>query len=189
MTTSSHVSPIPERTEAPDATAPTAPASAVAAADSIADEEIAAEQRYVDKVYARLEQAKKDATVAEADGYKIANVGNFGALVERDAMVFHAARRRRQLDSEHEGLVFGRLDLHGDEIRYVGRLGLRDDDAHSLVIDWRAPAAAPFYQATAADPMQVIRRRMIVSSGERVTSVEDDLLDPDAAPTEHAGRR
>jgi hypothetical protein len=97
-------------------------------------------------------------------------------------MVFHAARRRRLLDSEHEGLVFGRLDMHGDEVRYVGRLGLRDDDARSLVIDWRAPAAAPFYRATAADPMQVIRRRMIASSGERVTSLEDDLLDPDAAP-------
>ncbi|HEY1487405.1 MAG TPA: ATP-dependent DNA helicase, partial [Micromonosporaceae bacterium] len=156
--------------------------SKVEAPDSIAAEEIAAEQRYVDRVYARLEVAKKDASTAEADGYKIATVGNFGALVERDAMVFHAARRRRLLDSEHEGLVFGRLDMHGDEVRYVGRLGLRDDDARSLVIDWRAPAAAPFYRATAADPMQVIRRRMIASSGERVTSLEDDLLDPDAAP-------
>jgi UvrD-like helicase family protein len=152
--------------------------------DSIAAEEIAAEQRYVDRVYARLEIAKKDASAAEADGYKIATVGNFGALVERDAMVFHAARRRRLLDSEHEGLVFGRLDLHDDEIRYVGRLGLRDDDARSLVIDWRAPAAAPFYRATAAEPMEVIRRRMIASSGERVTSIEDDLLDPDAAPAD-----
>jgi AAA domain len=152
--------------------------------DSVAAEEIAAEQRYVDRVYARLEIAKKDATTAEADGYKIASVGTFGALVERDAMVYHAARRRRLLDSEHEGLVFGRLDLHGDEIRYVGRLGLRDEDAHSLVIDWRAPAAAPFYRATAAEPMEVIRRRMIASAGERVTSVEDDLLDPEAAPAD-----
>jgi hypothetical protein len=152
------------------------------ASDSIAAEEIAAEQRYVDRVYARLEVAKKEATAAEADGYKMASVGTFGALVERDAMVYHAARRRRMLDSEHEGLVFGRLDMHGGETRYVGRLGLRDDDAHSLVIDWRAPAAAPFYRATAHEPMQVIRRRMIASAGERVTSVEDDLLDPDAAP-------
>jgi hypothetical protein len=154
------------------------------ASDSIAAEEIAAEQRYVDRVYARLEVARKDATTAEADGYKMASVGTFGALVERDAMVYHAARRRRMLDSEHEGLVFGRLDMHGDEIRYVGRLGLRDSEAQSLVIDWRAPAAEPFYRATAHEPMQVIRRRMIASAGERVTSVEDDLLDPDAAPAD-----
>jgi DNA helicase IV len=144
--------------------------------------EIAAEQRHVDRVYARLERAKKDAAEAEAAGYGLANVGTHGALVERDAMVFHAARRRRMLDAEHEGLVFGRLDMHGPETRYIGRLGLRDDQARALVIDWRAPAAAPFYRATAADPMNVIRRRTIASSGERVTSVEDDLLDPDAAP-------
>src|SRR5262249_27449757 len=42
--------------------------------------------------------------------------------------------------------------------------------------------AAPFYRATPADPLRVIRRRTIASTGERVTSVEDDLLDPDAAP-------
>ncbi len=145
-------------------------------------EEIAIEQRYVDKVYTRLERVKKDAAEAEAAGYDIATVGNFGALVERDAMVFHQARRRRLLDAEHEGLVFGRLDMRSGELRYVGRLGLRDDQAQSLVIDWRAPAAAPFYRATAAEPMQVIRRRMITSSGERVTGIEDDLLDPGAAP-------
>jgi DNA helicase IV len=152
------------------------------AADHITAAEIAAEQRFVDRVYARLEQAKKEAADAEAAGYGIAKVGNFGALVERDAMVYHQARRRRLLDAEHEGLVFGRLDMRGGEVRYVGRLGLRDDEARSLVIDWRAPAAAPFYRATAADTMQVIRRRMITSSGERVTGIEDDLLDPPAAP-------
>jgi hypothetical protein len=146
--------------------------------------EIAAEQRYVDRVYARLERAKRDAAEAEAAGYSLASVGNFGALVERDAMVFHAARRRRMLDAEHEGLVFGRLDLHGPETRYIGRLGLRDDEARALVIDWRAPAAAPFYRATPTDPMKVIRRRTIASNGERVTSIEDDLLDPDAAPND-----
>jgi hypothetical protein len=156
--------------------------NAAAEIGGVAEAEIAAEQRYVDRVYARLERAKKDAAAAEAAGYNIAKVGNFGALVERDAMVYHQARRRRLLDAEHEGLVFGRLDMRGGEVRYVGRLGLRDDEARSLVIDWRAPAAAPFYRATAADSMQVVRRRMITSSGERVTGIEDDLLDPEAAP-------
>jgi UvrD/REP helicase N-terminal domain len=169
-----------------DTTTPPAEAGGDDAASEMGEAaaEIAAEQRYVDRVYARLERAKKDAAEAEAAGYRLANVGNFGALVERDAMVFHAARRRRMLDAEHEGLVFGRLDLHGPETRYVGRLGLRDDEARALVIDWRAPAAAPFYRATATDPMKVIRRRTIASNGERVTSIEDDLLDPDAAPTD-----
>jgi hypothetical protein len=145
-------------------------------------EEIAAEQSYVDRVYARLAVIRADVVAAEKSGYALSRVGNFGSLVERDAMVYHAARRRRMLDAEHEGLVFGRLDLRPGEVRYVGRLGIRDRDARSLVVDWRAPAAEPFYRATPADRMDVIRRRMIQSSGERVIGVEDDLLDPAALP-------
>jgi hypothetical protein len=151
---------------------------------SAAAEEIAAEQRHLDLVYARLEVIKKEAREVEAAGYRIARVGTHGALVERDAMVYHAARRRRLLDAEHDGLVFGRLDLHAGEVRHIGRIGLRDDQARTLVIDWRAPAAAAFYRATPVDPMGVIRRRIIQSSGERVTGVEDDLLDPASAPAD-----
>lgn len=148
---------------------------------SAAAAEIAAEQHHVDRVYARLEVIRKEAREVEAAGYRIANVGTYGALVERDAMVYHAARRRRLLDAGHEGLVFGRLDLADGEVRHVGRIGLRDAQAQPLVIDWRAPAAAAFYRATPVDPMGVVRRRIIQSSGERVTGVEDDLLDPSAA--------
>jgi hypothetical protein len=147
-------------------------------------QEIAAEQRHVDRVYARVAQLRKAAAEAERDGYGLAKVGNFGALVERDAMVFHAARRRYALDAEHEGLVFGRLDLRTGSSFHVGRLGVRGENAEPLVVDWRAPAAGAFYQATAAEPRGVVRRRMIQSSGERVTGIEDDLLDPDAAPAE-----
>ena len=55
------------------------------------------------------------------------------------------------LETQYEGLVFGRLDLEHDvrgnggterEVRYIGRLGVRDDEYEPLVIDWRAPAAA-----------------------------------------------
>ncbi|MBE1492664.1 HelD family protein [Plantactinospora soyae] len=145
-------------------------------------QEIEAEQRHLDRVYARLAQLRRSAELAEKDGYQLARVGNFGALVERDAMVFHAARRRHTLDAEHEGLVFGRLDLRSGQVLHIGRLGVRGEHAEPLVIDWRAPAAAAFYQATAADPRDVVRRRVISSSGERVTRIEDDLLDPAAAP-------
>lgn len=145
-------------------------------------QEIEAEQRHLDRVYTRLAQLRRSAELAEKDGYQLARVGNFGALVERDAMVFHAARRRHTLDAEHEGLVFGRLDLRSGQVLHIGRLGVRGEHAEPLVIDWRAPAAAAFYQATAADPRNVVRRRVISSTGERVTRIEDDLLDPAAAP-------
>jgi DNA helicase IV len=169
--------------------------------DALRDAEIAAEQRYLDRVYTRLGQLRVSAAEVEKEGYQLARVGNFGALVERDAMVYHAARRRRALDSEHEGLVFGRLDLGpearsgsdaanvepavpGGEVRYIGRLGLRDETYESMVVDWRAPAAAPFYRATPTDRQGVVRRRTIRSSDETVIGVEDDLLDPQAAPPE-----
>ncbi|MBY8873831.1 AAA family ATPase [Micromonospora sp. PLK6-60] len=149
-------------------------------------QEIAVEQRHLDRVYARLAELRRSAVLAERDGYRLARVGNFGALVERDAMVFHAAQRRHALDAEHEGLVFGRLDLRDRRVLHVGRLGIRDENAETLVVDWRAPAAAAFYQATPADPQGVVRRRTIQSSGEKVTRIEDDLLDPAAAPAELA---
>ncbi|MEV6709273.1 HelD family protein [Micromonospora wenchangensis] len=146
------------------------------------EQEIAAEQRHLDRVYARLAELRRSAARAERDGYRLARVGNFGALVERDAMVFHAAQRRHLLDAEHEGLVFGRLDLRDRQVLHVGRLGVRGEDAETLVVDWRAPAAAAFYRATPAEPLGVVRRRTISSSDEKVTRIEDDLLDPEAAP-------
>ncbi|MFG1838002.1 HelD family protein [Micromonospora sp. NPDC049175] len=146
------------------------------------EQEIAAEQRHLDRVYARLAELRRSAVRAERDGYRIARVGTHGSLVERDAMVFHAAQRRHVLDAEYEGLVFGRLDLRDRQVLHVGRLGIRDEDASTLVVDWRAPAAAAFYQATPAQPLDVVRRRTIQSRAERVTRIEDDLLDPTAAP-------
>lgn len=150
------------------------------ATDTIRQHEIAVEQRHLDRVYHRVAQLRAETARTERDGYRLAQVGNFGALVERDAMVFHAARRRAALDAEHEGLVFGRLDRRGGEVEYVGRLGVRDADSSSLVVDWRAPAAADLYQATAAQPRGVLRRRMIRSAGEVVTGLDDDLLDPNS---------
>ncbi|MFF5292714.1 HelD family protein [Paractinoplanes globisporus] len=150
--------------------------------DTVLQQEIAIEQQHVDRVYARLVELRRDASRAEKEGYRLAGVGTFGALVERDAMVFHAARRRHALDTEYEGLVFGRLDLKTGATHYVGRMGIRDEDSQPLVVDWRAPAAAAFYRATAAEPLGVVRRRMIQSSRETVIGIEDDLLDPEAAP-------
>ncbi|MDP9319399.1 MAG: AAA family ATPase, partial [Actinomycetota bacterium] len=117
-----------------------------------------------------------------ADGHARAGLGNFGGLVERDAIVFQASRRLASLDAAHDGLVFGRLDLRDGETRYVGRLGLRNAERDLLLVDWRAPAAAVFYQATAQDPSGVVRRRVLQSFTDRVIGIEDDLLDTAHAP-------
>ena len=56
-----------------------------------------------------------------------------------------------------------------------------------MLIDWRAPAAEPFYQATAATPGDVVRRRHITTKGRTVTALEDEVLDLDALdPSETA---
>ena len=151
---------------------------------NVAQQEIDHEQQFVDRVYRQLDQSTRNAEALAREGHGRARLGHEGGLVERDAMVFQAAKRIATLNAAHEGLVFGRLDLGqgpwpGDGPRYIGRIGLRDEHRDSLLIDWRAPAAAVFYQATAADPQGVVRRRVLRCSGPRVVGVEDDLLDPD----------
>jgi DNA helicase IV len=152
----------------------------------IAEQELAHEQEFVDRVYLQLEASAKNAQALAKEGYGRGRLGHEGGLVERDAMVFQAAKRLATLNAAHEGLVFGRLDLDDPEEgeRYVGRIGLRDENRDSLLIDWRAPAAAVFYQATAAEPQGVVRRRVLRCAGQKVVAIEDDLLDSESALAE-----
>ncbi len=152
-------------------------------ADDVLAAELAAEQTFVDRVYVQLEKSARNARELAREGHGRGRLGHEGGLVERDAMVFQAAKRIAQLDAAHEGLVFGRLDLRptlDPEPRYIGRIGLRDEQRDSLLIDWRAPAAAVFYQATAAEPQDVVRRRVLRCAGPTVVGVEDELLDAEA---------
>lgn len=146
------------------------------------EHELAVEQAYVDIVYARLEESAKVAQSLVKEGFARGHVGNEGGLVERDAMVYQASRRLSALNAAHDGLVFGRLNLVDGESRYIGRIGVRDEEREILLVDWRAPAAAVFYQATAQDPAGVVRRRVLRCSGDKVVGIEDDLLDADHAP-------
>ncbi|MCP2254228.1 DNA helicase IV [Prauserella aidingensis] len=151
--------------------------------------EIAIEQSHVDRVYRRLGELRSQAEDMRTKGYEIGHGAQREAvfeqasmLFERDMMVNHANQTLQSLDAEYEGLVFGRLDHTSTEPVYVGRLGIRDADFENLVTDWRAPAAAAFYQATAEAPMDVVRRRVIRCSGQQVLDVDDDVLMPESVP-------
>ena len=144
--------------------------------------EIEAEQSYVDTVYERLDASAKVAQSLVVEGMARGHVGNEGGLVERDAMVYQASKRLSALNAAHDGLVFGRLNMLNGESRYIGRIGVRDAEREILLIDWRAPAAAIFYQATAQEPAGVIRRRVLRCANDQVIGIEDDLLDTDNAP-------
>jgi hypothetical protein len=137
--------------------------------------EIAAEQEVVDRVYARLDVLREGAGALAREGHRRAAAGPATGLVERDALVHRAATRLKALDAEEEGLVFGRLDFDDHETYHIGRLGVRDG-TEPLLIDWRAPAAAPFYRATTGDPLGVVRRRVIICRGQQVLDLDDDIL-------------
>ena len=178
------------------------------ALDSLRDREIGVEQEHLDRVYRRLEEKIHEAEFLMNDAAQRGQVGTPGALAERDAQVFRAGVHLNRLNNEFEDFLFGRIDLllgkdgkKGPDGAYtavepaegavredntadiaetlhIGRIGVLDQDYAPLVIDWRAPAAAPFYRSTPVDPGRVVRRRVIRSKGRRVLGVEDDLMRP-----------
>src|SRR5699024_6424584 len=87
--------------------------------------------------------------------------------------------RLGQLNTVEQGLCFGRLDYDDGATSHIGRLGLFDseDDYEPLLLDWRAPAARPFYLATAASPEGVRKRRHLRTFGRTVVDVNDETLD------------
>ncbi|MFE7273971.1 HelD family protein [Streptomyces sp. NPDC057623] len=177
--------------------------------DSLRDREIGVEQEHLDRVYRRLEEKIHEAEFLMNDAAKRGQVGTPGALAERDAQVFRAGVHLNRLNNEFEDFLFGRIDLLPGrdgkkgpdgaytavepaegairedntadiaETLHIGRIGVLDQDYAPLVIDWRAPAAAPFYRSTPVDPGRVVRRRVIRSKGRRVLGVEDDLMRPE----------
>ncbi|MFK4148095.1 HelD family protein [Streptomyces sp. NPDC004065] len=177
--------------------------------DSVREREIALEQEHLDRVYRRLEEKIHEAEFLMRDAARRGQVGTPGALAERDAQVFRAGVHLNRLNNEFEDFLFGRIDLlrgkdgkkgpdgaytavepaegavRADgtadiaETLHIGRIGVLDADYAPLVIDWRAPAAAPFYRSTPVDPGRVVRRRVIRSKGRRVLGVEDDLMRPE----------
>jgi DNA helicase IV len=142
--------------------------------------ELQHEQHYLDELYGRLDElrdrAERELTVVRAT----APSGTHQNRSERDAFATLYEHRLAQLRAVEDRLCFGRFDTTDAGRRYVGRIGLSDDDRRQLLIDWRAPAARLFYQATAAAPGDVIRRRHLTTRGRTVTAIEDEVLDLDA---------
>lgn len=95
------------------------------------------------------------------------------------------AEALEDLRSPGAGDFFGRIDTTDGPQRerwYIGRRHIEDDRHEPVVVDWRAPVAAPFYRATAADPLGVhLRRRFTLEDGELTAYLDEHLDDPDAA--------
>ncbi|MPY99958.1 MAG: AAA family ATPase [Actinophytocola sp.] len=101
---------------------------------------------------------------------------------DRDVATTTLAERQDQLAAVEAGLCFGKIDNTDGSSTHIGRIGLfeTDNDYEPLLIDWRAPAARPFYLATAASPLGVRRRRHLRTRLRKVVGIDDEVLDLDA---------
>lgn len=135
------------------------------------------EQQAVNRAYGRLDDLRAQAR-ARLDTVRAA--GSHGSptqRTERDSFATMYEDRLTQLRAVEDRLVFGRLDdVHGAH-RYIGRIGLSNENHEPILTDWRADAARPFYEATPSNHGDIVMRRHITLSFREVVGVEDEVLD------------
>ena len=190
-----HQSPAAEANEfAESAESDAAEQSEESAVAASREREIASEQRIVELAYSELDRqladAKRSLATTEAGGVG----GTHQSRGERDAYAAHYTSLISSLEGVEDRLVFGRMDLSPEAVaaqgsvsagpvtdsgkrHYVGRTGLQDAQHREVVLDWRAPLARAFYQATASNPMGLVRRRHIETRQRRVLGLEDEIID------------
>src|SRR4051794_35481447 len=154
----------------------------------MAHPELPIEQAYLDRAQHLLEemQARTAGVVAALDAP--ARDGDVDAAIARA----HLRNRLWSLGQGSGSLCFGRIDPAppsgattghgggGGERFYIGRRHVEDRAANPVVVDWRAPIAAAFYRATAANPLDLhLRRRFVAERGRLVDCVDDIFDDPD----------
>ncbi|MBV9410675.1 MAG: AAA family ATPase [Acidimicrobiia bacterium] len=143
----------------------------------------AAEQQYIDGLYRRLAElrAQTSARLAEV---RLHQTRHQQALMERDAEIRLLEGALARYDVGGGALCFGRIDLEDSARYYIGRLGLSDEALDPLLVDWRAPAAEPFYRATPGQPEGVVLRRHLLCEGRRLVAIDDEVFDASALADE-----
>jgi hypothetical protein len=132
------------------------------------EEELRSERSYVAGLYVRLDAERARVKAA----FNAALRGTGGTPMERDFEVRALAKEAKRLNVADNGLCFGRLDTLSGEHSYIGRIGIFDEENEyePVLLDWRAPAARPFYVATGANPENMRRRRQFLTRGRQVVS-------------------
>ncbi|HEV8218697.1 MAG TPA: RNA polymerase recycling motor ATPase HelR [Streptosporangiaceae bacterium] len=136
------------------------------------------EQRFA-AIAGRLEQS-----VAELSGRLEAERQAPGGIgqqaLDRDLEIHRLSARLRLLRRFGLDLCLGRMVRAGDpDPVYVGRIGLTDQAGRRLLLDWRSPAAEPFFGATHANPMGLASRRRYRWAAGRVSDYWDEVFTPD----------
>lgn len=139
---------------------------------------LVAEQAHLDHAYRCLEamQLRAEATLSIGER-SVRDEDTVDAHVTR----YHLERRVHALRAEGGPLCFGRIDCDDGRRWHIGRRHVEDAESRPLVVDWRAPVAAPFYRATVVDPLGLTFRRRFIVEGRTITALfDEDLTDPDA---------
>lgn len=123
-------------------------------------------------------------TVAELED-RLADVrrqpgGTGQEAMDRDLEVHRLGARLKALRRYRLDLCLGRMVSTRGETVYVGRFGLTDADGRRLLVDWRSPAAEPFFGATHGNPMGLASRRRYRWTHGRVTDYWDEVFTADA---------
>jgi hypothetical protein len=132
-----------------------------------------------------------DETIADLsdrlDAERRAPGGSGQEALDRDLQIHRLTARLRVLRRFGLDLCLGRMvpSEHSDPI-YIGRLGLTDSTGRRLLIDWRSPAAEPFFGATYASPMGLASRRRYRWTGGRISDYWDEVFSADGFETNAA---
>ena len=116
-------------------------------------------------------------TTAKLDKLRRSPGGSGQAAMERDLEIHRLTAHLRMLHRFNLDLCLGRMSpVDGSPPVYIGRTGLTDEFGQRLLIDWRAPAAEPFFAATLQNPMGLASRRRYRWTDQRVTDYWDEAL-------------
>ena len=141
------------------------------------------DERHFADIARALEEQIADLT-RRLDAERRAPGGTGQAAMDRDLEIHRLTGRLRLLRRFGLDLCLGRMvpEGGGDDGRpvYVGRLGLTDRAGRRLLIDWRTPAAEPFFGATHGSPMGLASRRRYRWSRGRISDYWDEVFAPGA---------
>ncbi len=140
---------------------------------------IAADERHFAAIANSLEQSIADLS-ERLDAERKAPGGIGQEAMDRDMHVHRLTARLRTLRRFGLDLCLGHIVSAEDaEPTYIGRLGLTDSTGRRLLLDWRSPAAEPFFGATHANPMGLTSRRRYRWTRGRISDYWDEVFTAD----------
>ncbi|MDP3893308.1 RNA polymerase recycling motor ATPase HelR, partial [Nocardioides sp.] len=141
---------------------------------------IATDEQHFAAIATSLEQSIADLS-DRLDAVRRAPGGSGQEAMDRDHEIHRLTARLRTLRRFNLDLCLGRMvGADGSEPVYVGRLGLTDPSGRRLLVDWRSPAAEPFFGATHAHPMGLASRRRYRWTGGRISDYWEEVFSADA---------